>query len=102
MLCRSQWSKRSYGPEPIPHDTLAWAQILTTYPPDLPDRGVTDETPVLCGSHWSERGILTFTAAKLRPAPRPRPVPFTAAGFIFTRGRRAPRWGAVKDQGSRY
>ncbi len=63
--------------------------MLTTYPPDLPDRGVTNETPVLCGSKWSDRGILTFTAAKMRPAARPRPVPFTAAGFIFTRGRRA-------------
>jgi len=75
-------------------------QVLTTYPPDLPDRGVTDETPVICGSHWSDRGIITFTAAKMRPSARPRPVPFTAAGFLFTRSRRGrpPRFSLIVPQ----
>ena len=50
-------ARRPSGRVAMPYETLVcWAQILTTYPPDLPYRGVTNETPVLCGSHWSQRG----------------------------------------------
>lgn len=61
--------------------------VLTHYPHDY-DQGATGvrEVPVLCKSKFDAQGLVTFEADTLPPSEAPKPVPFTAGGFMFGPG----------------
>ena len=61
--------------------------VLTHYPHDSQHAatGIRD-VPVLCKSKFDAQGLATFEADTLpppRPGATPKPVPFTAGGFMF-------------------
>lgn len=58
--------------------------VLTHYPHDYENSG-TKDVPVLCKSTF-KKDVLTFEAVTMPATKKPRPVPFTAGGFLFGPG----------------
>lgn len=61
--------------------------VLTHYPHDYDQAqtGIRD-VPVLCKATFDSQGLITFDSDTLPPGDAPRPVPFTAGGFLFGPG----------------
>lgn len=60
--------------------------VLTHYPHDWGLASKTRDVPVLCKSKFDKQGLVTFDAVVMPAAAKPRPVPFTAGGFLFGPG----------------
>lgn len=61
--------------------------VLTHYPHDVEHMADAEASvPVLCKAKFDDSGIVTFDSATLPPGKQPRPVPFTAGGFLFAPG----------------
>ncbi len=62
--------------------------VVTYYPHDTKLFGRQAlGIPTICKANFTSHGLLAFEAATLPPSTRPRPVPFTAGGFLFGPGR---------------
>ena len=87
MRCTRDWEQRAI-------DMLAKCPskkpVLTHYPHDIEDEAAnfsaTQAVPVLCKSKFNDEGVPTFEAVTLAASETPRPVPFTAGGFVFGPG----------------
>lgn len=63
--------------------------VLSFYPHDTTTNDTqknASTVPVLCKSKFNDNNIVTFEAVSLPAAETPRPIPFTAGGFLFGPG----------------
>ena len=61
--------------------------VLTHYPPATSEKGDDTGVPSLCASTFDETmGFPVFEAVTLPASKTPKPVPFTAGGFLFGPG----------------
>lgn len=63
--------------------------VLSFYPHDTTTNDTTKNpstVPVLCKSKFADNNIVTFEAVSLPASAAPRPIPFTAGGFLFGPG----------------
>ena len=94
MRCTEDWEQRAID---MLADCPSDKPVLTHYPHDVKDdikgdgkgggkASTATAVPVLCKSRFNDDGVPTFEAATLPATKAPRPVPFTAGGFLFGPG----------------